>query len=160
MSFKESVTKALNNSGVGDKVLYTTKVNQDELTRPYPWFIQEALINGRDVTCVYIKGEVFFYYCEYKRGSKNIDWRTEINKDNQSKWLPLINKNLKQLKKKVCELMNEFELNYGRLDFIEQQDNFYFLEVNPNGQFGWLDFIKNDNKFILHNKFTDAFLEE
>ena len=56
--------------------------------------------------------------------------------------------------------MNEFELNYGRLDFIEEQDNFYFLEVNPNGQFGWLDFIKNDNKFILHNKFTDAFLEE
>jgi hypothetical protein len=160
INFKEAITKALNNSEVGDKILYTTKVNQDELTRPYPWFIQEAVTGGKDVTCVYIKGEAFFYYCEYERGNKNIDWRTEINKDNQSKWLPLINKNLEELKKKACELMKEFDLNYGRLDFIQDKENFYFLEVNPNGQFGWIDLIENDNKFILHNKFAEAFLAE
>lgn len=56
--------------------------------------------------------------------------------------------------------MKEFELNYGRLDFIQDKEIFYFLEVNPNGQFGWLDFIHDNKKFILHNKFVDAFLEE
>ena len=56
--------------------------------------------------------------------------------------------------------MNELDLNYGRLDFIEDKENLYFLEVNPNGQFGWLDFIDNDKKFKLHNKFVDAFLND
>jgi len=56
--------------------------------------------------------------------------------------------------------MKEFDLNYGRLDFIQDKEFFYFLEVNPNGQFGWLDFIYDEKKFILHNKFVDAFLEE
>ena len=160
INFKQSITKPLNSAEVGDKTLFTTKVNQDELSRPYPWFIQDAVTGGRDVTCVYIKGEVFFYYCEYERGNENIDWRTEINKDNQSKWIPLLNKNLEELKKKVCQLMKEFDLSYGRLDFIQDKEFFYFLEVNPNGQFGWLDFIHDDKKFILHNKFVDAFLEE
>ena len=160
VSFQEAITKPLNNSEVGDKILYTTKVNQDELSRPYPWFIQKAVTGGKDITCVYIKGEVYFYSCEYERGSETIDWRTEINRENQSKWLPLINKNLEELKKKVCELMKEFDLNYGRLDFIQDKEIFYFLEVNPNGQFGWLDFIHDDKKFILHNNFVDAFLQE
>jgi hypothetical protein len=159
ISFKQSITKPLNSAEVGNKTLFTTKVNQDELSRPYPWFIQDAVTEGRDVTCVYIKGEVFFYYCEYKRGSENIDWRTEINRENQSKWWPLDNKNLEEMKKKVCQLMNELDLNYGRLDFIENKENLYFLEVNPNGQFGWLDFIANDKELILHNKFLEAFLE-
>ena len=159
-NFKQSITKPLNSAEVGDKTLYTTKVNQDELSRPYPWFIQEAIIGGRDVTCVYIKGEVFFYYCEYKRGDKTIDWRTEINTENQSKWQPFVNENLKELNNKVRYLMNELDLNYGRLDFIEDKENLYFLEVNPNGQFGWLDFIDNDKKFKLHNKFVDAFLND
>jgi D-alanine-D-alanine ligase-like ATP-grasp enzyme len=52
--------------------------------------------------------------------------------------------------------MQEFKLKYGRLDFIEENDSFYFLECNPNGQFGWLD---DFNTLYLHNKFVDAFLK-
>ena len=55
--------------------------------------------------------------------------------------------------------MKKFKLNYGRLDFIEQNGKYYFLEVNPNGQFGWLDLIDNNEKFLLHNKFVNAFLK-
>ena len=157
--FKESVTKPLNNSEVGNKILFTTKVNQNDLTRPYPWFIQKAILNGKDVTCVYINNNIYFFYCKYKRGGKNIDWRIEINTKSQSKWLPLVDKNLKQLKFKVGKLMKKFKLNYGRLDFIEQNGKYYFLEVNPNGQFGWLDLIDNNEKFLLHNKFVNAFLK-
>jgi len=159
IKFKDSITKSLNSSEVGDKVLYTTKVNQDELIRPFPWFIQTAVEGGRDVTCVYIKGDISFFYCDYNRDSNDIDWRTEINKDNQSKWHVLELKDLDETKKKICNFMNELKLNYGRLDFIENQDKLYFLEVNPNGQFGWLDFINDDKQFILHRKFVEAFLQ-
>jgi hypothetical protein len=157
--FKESITKPLNNSEVGNKILFTTKVNQNDLKRPYPWFIQKAIPNGKDVTCVYINNNIYFFYCEYKRGGKNIDWRIEINTKSQSKWLPLFDKNLKKLKSKVSKLMKKFKLKYGRLDFIEQNGKYYFLEVNPNGQFGWLDLINNNEKFMLHNKFVNSFLK-
>lgn len=79
INFEKSITKALNNPEVGDKTMFTSEINQKELYRPYPWFVQEALTKGRDVTCVFINGEVFFYFCEYKRGDQSLDWRIEIN---------------------------------------------------------------------------------
>ena len=124
--------------------------------RPYPWFFQKMINKGKDVTAVYIDGEVFFYYCEFKRGSDSIDWRVEINQKDQSKWFLLEHKSLNELKEKTKLLMKEFDLRYGRLDFIEENDIFYFLECNPNGQFGWLD---DTQAFNLHNKFVEAFLK-
>ena len=35
--------------------------------------------------------------------------------------------------------MGDLGLVYGRLDFLLTADDTVFLEVNPNGQFGWLD---------------------
>jgi len=156
LSIEEAITKPLGNSAVGEKILYTTKVNQRDVMRPYPWFFQKMINKGKDVTAVYIDGEVFFYYCEFKRGSDSIDWRVEINQKDQSKWFLLEHKSLNNLKEKTRSLMKEFDLRYGRLDFIEENDIFYFLECNPNGQFGWLDDTKT---FHLHNKFVEAFLK-
>jgi D-alanine-D-alanine ligase-like ATP-grasp enzyme len=68
----------------------------------------------------------------------------------------LEHKSLDSLKEKTKALMKEFKLKYGRLDFIEENDSFYFLECNPNGQFGWLD---DFNTLHLHNKFVDSFLK-
>jgi hypothetical protein len=151
-----SITKPLATSEVGDKILYTSKLNQDEAFRPFPWFFQEGVLEGEDVTCVFIKGESFFYTCDYKRSSKNIDWRKEINTKDQSKWEALENKETKLLKNKVADFMNKLNLNYGRLDFIKKNNKYYFLECNSGGQFGWLD----DEKLTLHNKYLDALLSQ
>ena len=156
LNIPDAIIKSLGISEVGKKVLYTTKVNQKNVMRPYPWFFQKMINKGKDITAVYIDGEVFFYYCEFKRGSDSIDWRVEINQKDQSKWFLLEHKSLNELKEKTRSLMKEFDLRYGRLDFIEENDIFYFLECNPNGQFGWLDDTKT---FYLHNKFVEAFLK-
>lgn len=156
LNIENSISKPLGNPGVGNKILYTTKVKQKDVMRPYPWFFQKVIENGRDVTAVFIDEEVFFYYCEFKRNQTSIDWRVEINEKEQSKWFLLEHKSLDNLKEKTKALMKEFKLKYGRLDFIEENDNFYFLECNPNGQFGWLD---DFNTSHLHNKFVDAFLK-
>ena len=156
INFKKSVTKPLGNSMVGKKIMYTSLVDQDKVIRPYPWFFQEALIEGKDVTSVFIKDESFFFYCDFNRKKNAIDWRKEINTSKQSKWFPLKHKFLNSLKKNNLLLMKKFKLNYGRLDFIQKGDDFYFLECNPNGQFGWLD---NPKTYYLHSKFVDAFLK-
>ena len=156
LSIKDAITKPLGNSEVGKKILYTTKINQRDVLRPYPWFFQKAISKGKDVTAVFIDGEVFFYYCEFRRNEQSIDWRVEINKEDQAKWVLLKHNKLNELKEKTKSLMREFGLNYGRLDFIEENDIFYFLECNANGQFGWLD----DKKTLyLHKKFVEAFLK-
>ena len=151
-----SIIKPLGNSEVGKKILYTTRVNQKKVLRPYPWFFQQAIDGGSDVTCVYICGSTYFYECDFKRDKKSIDWRKEINKKNQSKWHKLKHIKLKLLTHQTKKFMQDMNLNYGRLDFIRQKDNFYFLECNPNGQFGWLDDFE---KFTLHKKFIDCFLK-
>ena len=46
-------------------------------------------------------------------------------------------------------------LKFGRLDFIIGGKEPQFLEVNPVGQFGWLD----DEKLTLHNEVADAILD-
>ena len=47
-------------------------------------------------------------------------------------------------------------LKYGRLDFIIGGSEPQFLEVNPEGQFGWLD---DEDGLPLHNEVADAILD-
>ncbi len=35
--------------------------------------------------------------------------------------------------------MQDTCLHYGRFDFLLAGNTYYFLEVNPNGEWGWLD---------------------
>lgn len=41
--------------------------------------------------------------------------------------------------KNIQSFMRECGLRYGRLDFVTKGQSYYFLEVNPNGQWAWLD---------------------
>jgi len=46
----------------------------------------------------------------------------------------------RELEKKCILLLRHFGLRYGAFDFIETPDGkIIFLEVNPNGQFMWLE---------------------
>jgi hypothetical protein len=53
--------------------------------------------------------------------------------------------------------MGAASLKFGRLDFIVSLGTTWFLEVNPNGQYGWLDgpdlYI---HRRILHSLFDPA----
>ena len=35
--------------------------------------------------------------------------------------------------------MDDLKLQYGRIDFLLKGNEYWFLEVNPNGEWGWLD---------------------
>ena len=44
-----------------------------------------------------------------------------------------------QLEQKLLRLMDHLRLNYGAIDLILHPDGtFYFLEINPAGEFMWL----------------------
>ena len=38
----------------------------------------------------------------------------------------------------IAELMKKLNLNFGGIDLALVDDTYYFIEVNPTGEWGWL----------------------
>lgn len=130
------VTKSLTTSLFEDhKVLYTTRIQTVEQLDPgEPWLLQEAVVATHDVTAVFAHGRCFAFSLER---SAHLDWREGIGQDNQQ-WAPFALSG-DQLDC-ISEFMRRCGLEYGRLDFLlSSQGTLHFLEVNPNGQWAWLD---------------------
>lgn len=153
LSPKEVISKPLTSRPLDDGSLYfAQKVDRADLSTDYPWFLQDIAEGDRDATVVYINGKIHCYQFATKRGNLT-DWRvTQGTDDNKwEKW-----ETNRVFEQKIDEFMKAAGLKYGRLDFIIGGSEPQFLEVNPAGQFGWLD----DDEFTLHNEVVDAILDE
>ena len=129
--------------------LFSTEININQLDKMSPWFIQEKISADYDVTVVFVKGKIFAFSLE-RSWLIGVDWRAQLN-DLRCKWNPfLLNDNDKS---KIRSFMKCLNLEYGRIDFLWDCKDLYFLEVNQNGQFAWLDF-KGENGLL------DAILTE
>jgi hypothetical protein len=133
--------------------VYTTEIPAGaNLDSRYPWFTQHMRRCGRDATVVFILGECFAFETVEDRAASGTDWRAHIGTDRQLAWRRI------DIPKDVAEscrtFMERSGLHYGRFDFICDDDGWWFLECNPNGQYGWLD----DDSAWLHAKVLDAVL--
>lgn len=73
----------------------------------------------------------------------SVDFRN-YDKDQPNRIVPI--KLPEEIETKINLLMNTLGLNSGSLDFIYSKNKKYvFLEVNPQGQFGWLSYNCNYN---------------
>lgn len=152
------VAKPLGDPSTGEGNIFFTKLVDDSaLLRPYPWFLQTAIIGGTDVTCVHILGKNYFFSCDYNRNKSSIDWRVEINTESQSEWRALENPKIPEWSEAVNGYMRKVGLHYGRLDFLLKEETLWFLECNSNGQFGWLDDFED---LPLHREFMRAALSK
>ena len=61
------------------------------------------------------------------------DWR---KKKNTLKFVSCEVPNV--IKKRCLELMDKFNLSFGGIDLIKYNDEFYFIEINPTGEWAWL----------------------
>ncbi|PTW91465.1 hypothetical protein C8A06_1189 [Microbacteriaceae bacterium MWH-Ta3] len=148
------VVKPLEESQLADGTIwYTSVVAPQDLNPVFPWFQQSPRLSGQDVTCVYVDGKLYFYICSFNRSESSPDWRVEINTDDQSLWRRYESAQTALETPRIEKFMRLAGLHFGRLDFILDDDGLWFLEVNPNGQFGWLD---TDD--LLLNSFWGAVL--
>jgi hypothetical protein len=137
------------------RFLYTTIVEGERLDPRYPWLTQAVARGTHDATVVHLRGELHAFRVARARADGPTDWRERINTAEGDAWAPL------PLPGPVAEgiraFMREAGLHYGRLDFIVDGDGrFEFLEVNSNGQFGWLD---DPSTWWLHDRVLDAVLD-
>jgi hypothetical protein len=146
----ETIVKSLTSEPISEdgSVIFATKVNQNELDVSCPWLIQEYVYSQKDITVVFVRDELFAF--ELDRTSfldKTIDWR-ELSVDTTTDmWLPHILPDC--VKNSIFQFMKELKLHFGRFDFLYDHDKYYFLEINPNGQWAWLD---SERKFKLLDK--------
>lgn len=132
----EAVVKSLSSEPVDGKVLFTTKVQTGDLDHRYPWFLQKYVPAAFDVTAVYIRGKVFAFKLHRDFLEESPDWRRYISREPQ--WTPIVLP--EDLLQSVTLYMDDLNLNFGRLDFLlDDEQCYWFCEVNPNGQFAWLD---------------------
>ena len=144
-SGREWVVKTLTQTRIGaGKCLFVRKADPNGLDPGYPWFLQEALVGGVDETAVFVNGRIFAFASPPREEGSHIDSRRTIVESNP-KWSPV---ELSEAEREAIRaFMHEAGLSFGRFDFIRKDGVLFFLEVNPNGQWAWLD-EKNEHGLL------------
>jgi hypothetical protein len=124
-------------------------VDPHSLRDGFPWFLQEEVAADRDLTVVYVDGEAFGFELD-RNCFLGLDWRRHIGDPSvQQIWrqveLPA------SLVAAIKLIMAELQLRFGRVDLLvgagEGLEQARFLEVNPNGQWAWLDLDQENGLF-------------
>jgi hypothetical protein len=150
---REAVVKSLTSQRVeDDTILYATRVKENELNPAYPWMIQDLVEAEMDVTVVFVRDRMFAF--ELRRApflERTLDWK-EISTEAMTDDWP-VHQLPANIEEGIRGYMQELNLQYGRLDFLRTTEGrYYFLEVNPNGEWGWLD---SEGKYGLLDKILE-----
>lgn len=102
--------------------------------RQAPIFVQEFLEPKIDCRITYVKGKIFAVKILKDNVGVYGDWRFHKEQlDYVTFGLP------DNVKSSICRLMNNLNLNFGGIDLAFVDDDYYFIEVNPTGEWGWLE---------------------
>ncbi len=149
---KRFATEALGSAH--DRYIFVQSVDAERLSPRAPWLTQEIGHGSRDATVLYVQGRCFGFQIDRTRAELGVeDWRTLIGTgtDRWQRWvLPA------GLPESIGSYMDRLGLRFGRLDFIARDEELLFLEVNPTGQFGWLD---DSSGWPLHRAVLEAALD-
>jgi len=117
---------------------YSNVIKGEELTQydltQAPVFIQEFLNPKVDCRVTYVGGKMF--PVKIQINSKGIygDWR--FYKE-ELDYIPFeLPPNIKY---SITKLMDMLQLNFGGIDLALVNGEYYFIEVNPTGEWGWLE---------------------
>ena len=107
----------------------------DEVLTYAPAIYQEMVVKKFDVRMVLLGEAVYSYSLHSAKGA--LDWRKEAT-HGLVKVEPIITP--PEVEKSVLAFAARSGIAYGSFDFaIDNQDRWWFLEVNEGGQFLWLD---------------------
>lgn len=136
-TFERAVVKTQGSQSPGiEGMVMVREVDVAKLSSDFPWFVQSLIMLAtHDVTVAYVKGQCFSFEssrdqfagpdCRIPTATGEAKWRRcELTPAEE---------------KAVQDFMQMTGHSFGRLDFLRDSDGLWFLELNPNGQFAWLD---------------------
>lgn len=134
----KSLDTALFYDDLQEYFTYSLVVDGHELNdsniKDAPIILQEFIEDKKDIRVTVI-GNMLFPVSITKNGEKIYgDWRK--NKKDTLQY------NLESLpddvSNKIFRLMNKLGLSFGGVDLVISNEKYYFIEVNPTGEWGWL----------------------
>ena len=134
----KSLDTALFYDGLQEYFTYSSVVGGNELAesniKDAPIILQEFLEDKRDIRVTVIGNKIF--PVGITKNGENIygDWRKNAKEDLQymPETLP------KGISNSIIKLMNILGLSFGGVDLAFSGGRYYFIEVNPTGEWGWL----------------------
>lgn len=114
---------------------------------------QERILAEFEVRAFYIQGN--FYAMSIHTFDNGIDYRKKLNSPKKIRKTPFKLPTI--VKNKLKKIFRNLNLNYGSADLMYHNDEYYFLEINPCGQIGYLNeacnyYIENDIAKLLKNE--------
>lgn len=133
----KSIDTAIINLGKEEGFVYTELYKRKEIKEEKyssPFFIQHGLVPKTDIRVTVVENEVIAVKISKKGNEKiDIDWRRlkeELNYEIIE--LP------EQIKHLCIQFLKEFNLKFGGIDLIYHNNEYYFIEINPIGEWSWL----------------------
>jgi glutathione synthase/RimK-type ligase-like ATP-grasp enzyme len=125
---------------IEEGVIFTNEIilNHDNAQRiaSCPTYFQNLVNKKGDVRITAVGDSLYpaFIHSQDENDSKT-DWRKSVKLLKHSTFkLP------DDISNKCIKLLKRLELNFGAIDFIlDEDDNLIFLEINPNGQWAWIE---------------------
>jgi len=117
--------------------IYTTAIDLDDATpaevQLAPVIFQERLWPKEDFRVTIVGSHVFAAMIP-KDTVRPLDWRaTSEPPQFERAELP------RSVTRKLLALLRQLGLRFGAIDLCRKDGDFFFLEVNPNGEWGWLE---------------------
>ena len=127
-----------------ESFIYTNILNSNDLKNydlsNTPLIIQEALIPKIDIRVTITPNTIYAVSITRNNSGIDEDWRTK--KD-------YLEYNLIKLpehvEKNCFRLLKKLKLEFGCIDLIKKNETYYFIEINPTGEWDWLMYNLNLN---------------
>ena len=120
---------------------YTSVVIKKSKQKLFPSFFQEKIEKDFEVRSFYLRNKIWSFAIFSQNDEKT---KVDFRNYNEEKPNRNVGYNLpKEVEGKIDLLMKSLDLNCGSIDLMKSGDTFYFLEINPIGQFLSLSYTCN-----------------
>lgn len=127
--------------GETESFTYTTLVDSGELETSNladaPTIVQDAIENKTDIRATVIGDSVFAVKILKNGRGISGDWRVTKKEELQYQRIRLP----QAINDSILTIMKSLNLVFGGIDLMEHEGTYFFVEVNPTGEWGWL--VKN-----------------
>ncbi|MCP4130346.1 MAG: hypothetical protein GY754_05145 [bacterium] len=133
----KSIDSAVLNIGNQEAFVYSNKISGSEIKKSNlsisPIILQDYIYPKIDIRVTVIDKKVYAVRILKNNQGIDGDWRKEKND------VQFIRFELPENIIDYCiEIVKMLDLKFGAIDLIESDDDFYFLEINPTGEWAWL----------------------
>jgi glutathione synthase/RimK-type ligase-like ATP-grasp enzyme len=152
------IKSGLIEEGNNSKIIYTSlldnKPSSKEQINSCPNFLQSHISKKGDVRVTMVGNKAFATMIHSQEKTKTkVDWRkSEESLKHTRIELP------SDIKVKCVQLLKNLNLRFGAIDFVlDKNEEFTFLEINPNGQWAWIEKLTG---YKISNEITNLLIDE